>query len=220
VEKLGFRWNDTKILLIGQAHFDHAGGAAEVLRETHALSMVMEQDAEVVRTGGVADFLYASKSVPAYPAARVDRALHDGDTVALGGVVLTAHLTAGHTRGCTTWTMKVHLPGEPAGRMRDVVIVGGYTLWSDFQLVDRPGHPASYPGIAEDFERTFAVYKSLPCDVFLGDHGGHFGLLAKVARMPVEGDEVWVDPQGYRETMEAGKQDFEKYLASQKAMGQ
>ena len=219
VEKLGFRWKDTKILLTGQAHYDHAGGFAEVLRETHAQSMVMEYDAGVVRSGGASDFLHASGSVPTYPAARVDRVLHDGDTVVLGGVVLTAHRTAGHTRGCTTWTMHVHLPGEPSGKLRDVVIVGGYTLWSDFQLVDAPQHPSSYPGIADDFRRTFALYKSLPCDVFLGDHGEHFGMLEKVARMPREGDEVWVDPQGYREAIDAGQKAFEKQLEEQKAKG-
>ncbi|SNT40074.1 metallo-beta-lactamase class B [Granulicella rosea] len=215
VEKLGFRWQDTKILLNSQAHFDHAGGYARVLRETHAQSMAMEYDAGVIRSGGGTDFLLASGSVPRYPAARVDRVLHDGDTVTLGGVTLTAHRTAGHTRGCTTWTMQVHLPGEPADRLRNVVIVGGYTLWSDFKLVDSPGHPASYPGIADDFRRTFALYESLPCDIFLGDHGEHFGLLAKVARMPQEGDAVWIDPEGYRATIAAGKAAFEKALAEQ-----
>jgi metallo-beta-lactamase class B len=149
----------------------------------------------------------------------VDRVLHDGDTVVLGGVVLTAHRTAGHTRGCTTWTMRVHLPGEPSGKLRDVMIVGGYTLWSDFQLVDAPQHPSSYPGIADNFRRTFVLYKSPPCDVFLGDHGEHFGMLEKVARMPREGDEVWVDPQGYREAIDAGQKAFEKQLEEQKAKG-
>lgn len=217
VEALGFRWGDTKVLLTGQAHYDHAGGFAEVIRETHARSMVMEYDAEVIRTGGKTDFLQGA--VPKFPAARVDRVLHDGDTVVLGGVTLTAHRTGGHTRGCTTWTMRAHLPGEPAGTMRDVVIVGGYTLWSDFKLVDALGHPASYPGIAEDFRRTFAVYRSLPCDVFLADHGEHFGMLEKVARMGSEGDAVWVDPQGYRRTIEEGSHAFEKYLAEQKGTG-
>ena len=215
VEQLGFRWGDTKILLNGQAHYDHAGGFAEVLRQTHARSMVMEYDAEVVRTGGYSDFLHASGSVPTYPSARVDRVLHDGDTVTLGGTTLTAHRTGGHTRGCTTWTMRVHVPGEPTETRRDVVIVGGYTLWSDFQLVDSPGKPASYPGIAEDFRRSFAVYKALPCDIFLGDHGEHFGMLQKLQRMARDGDEVWVDPQGYRATIEEGRLSFEKVLARQ-----
>lgn len=215
VEKLGFRWKDTKILLNGQAHFDHAGGSAAIRRQTHARLMVMEYDAGVVESGGMTDFLHASGSVATYPTAHVDRVLHDGDTVTLGGVTLTAHRTGGHTRGCTTWTMRVHVPGEPAGTLRNVVIIGGFTLWHDFQLVASPGHPESYPGIAADFKRTFALYKSLPCDIFLGDHAGHFGLPEKLARMPREGDEVWVDPKGYRETIEEGERDFEKYLAGQ-----
>jgi metallo-beta-lactamase class B len=215
VEKLGFRWQDTRILLTGQAHYDHAGGFAEVLRETHAQSMVMEYDADVIESGGMTDFLHASGSLPTYPPAHVDRVLHDGDTVTLGGVTLTAHRTGGHTRGCTTWTMRVHLPGEPTGTLRNVVIVGGYTFWSDFRMVGTPGHPASYPGIAEDFRHTFALYKALPCDVFLADHGEHFGLSEKLARIPQQGDEVWIDPKGYRDAVEAGERAFEKYLASQ-----
>jgi metallo-beta-lactamase class B len=216
VEELGFKWKDTKILLLSQAHYDHVGGTAEVLRETHAKAMVMDGDADVIESGGLKDFLHDSGSLPTFPAAHVERVLHDGDTVTLGGVTLTAHKTAGHTRGCTTWTMRVHLPGEPAGKLRDVVFVGGYTFWSDFRMVDTPGHPASYPGIAEDFRRSFATYKSLKCDVFLGDHGEHFGMLEKVARMAKEGDKVWVDPEGYRTTIEAGDRAFEKYVAEEK----
>jgi metallo-beta-lactamase class B len=216
VEKLGFRWKDTKILLNGQAHFDHAGGSAQVVRETHAKLMEMEYDAAVIESGGHTDFLFASGSLTEYPPAHVDRVLHDGDTVTLGRVVLTAHRTGGHTRGCTTWTMRAHLPHEAAGTLRNVVIVGGFTTWSDFQLIDAPGHPASYPGIADDFRHTFAVYKSLPVDVFLADHGEHFGLLEKIARMPQEGQEVWVDPKGYRAVIDEGERAFEKRLAEQK----
>src|SRR5579871_5467745 len=113
VEKLGFHWRDIKILLNGQAHADHMGGAAEVVRETHARNMVMDGDVRVVETGARTDFLVPSPNVPGYPPSHVDRVLHDGDTVALGGVILTAHKTAGHTRGCTTWTMLSHLPGDP-----------------------------------------------------------------------------------------------------------
>lgn len=216
VEKLGFRWQDTKILLIGQAHFDHAGGVAEVVRETHAKLMVMEYDAGVVESGGKTDFLYGSGSVASFPPAHVDRVLHDEDTVTLGGVTLTAHRTGGHTRGCTTWTMRTHLAGEPSNKLRDVVIVGGYTLWSDFKLIDDPDHPASYTGIADDFRHTFALYRSLPCDVFLADHGEHFGMLEKISRIPQQGETVWVDPQGYRATIDSGERSFEEYLSKQK----
>lgn len=220
VEALGFRWKDTTILLQSQAHFDHAGGTAQVRRETHARTMVMEYDSGVIESGGKTDFLLATGSVATFPPAHVDRVLHDGDTVTLGRTTLTAHRTGGHTRGCTTWTMKVHMPGEPAGVLRDVVIVGGYTLWSDYQLVDRQGHPASYPGVADDFRKTFALYQSLPCDVFLGDHGEHFGLLEKLARMPQSGDAVWIDPEGYRSTIAAGETAFKALLVEQQALKQ
>ena len=95
VEKLGFRWKDTKILLNSQAHDDHMGGAAEVIRATHAKNLVMDGDVSVVETGARTDFLAPSPNVPGYSAVHVDRVLHDQDTVRLGGVTLTAHKTAG-----------------------------------------------------------------------------------------------------------------------------
>ena len=151
VEKLGFKWSDTKILLNGQGHFDHMAGAAEILRETHARNEVMDGDVSVVESGGHTDFLASTGSLKFYPPAHVDRILHDGSTVTLGNVTLTAHKTAGHTRGCTTWTFRTHMPGDPPTQLRNVVIVGGVSFWSDFHFVSTPGHPESYPGIAHDF---------------------------------------------------------------------
>jgi glyoxylase-like metal-dependent hydrolase (beta-lactamase superfamily II) len=155
VEKLGFQWADVRILLTSQAHFDHMGGAAEVIRETHAQNMVMDGNVGVVETGARKDFLWPSPNVPIYSSVRVNRVLHDGDTADLGGVTLTAHKTAGHTRGCTTWTMRSHIPGDPAGILRNVVIIGGTGFWSEYHFVATPGHPASYRGIAGNFQRTF-----------------------------------------------------------------
>src|SRR3984957_11699260 len=152
VEKLGFRWKDISVLLNSQAHFDHMAGAAEVVRETHAKNMVMDGDVSVVETGARTDFLSPSPNIPAYAPVHVDRVLHDGDTVSLGGVTLTAHKTAGHTRGCTTWTMRSHLPGEPAGTSRNIVIVGGTGFWSEYHLVATPAHRLSYPSIVQDFQ--------------------------------------------------------------------
>jgi len=212
VEKLGFQWADTKILLNSQAHFDHMGGAAQILRETHAKKMVMEGDSDVVESGGRSDFLSATGSVPPYPPAQVDRILHDRDTVELGGVTLTAHKTAGHTRGCTTWTLPVHLRGEPADRLRNVVIVGGVSFWSDFHFVDGPGHPASYPGIAQDFARTFRVLHSLPCDIFLGAHGSYFDLKSKLPRLAEEGPKIFLDATGYGEFVAKNQAEFETAL--------
>lgn len=217
VEKLGFRWTDTKILLNSQAHFDHMAGAAEILRETHARNMVMDGDVSVVETGGRTDFLARTSSVTKYPPAHVDRVLHDGSIVTLGGVTLIAHKTAGHTRGCTTWTLRAHLPGDPASQLRNIVIVGGVGFWSDFHFVASHGHPASYPGIAQDFAHTFATLHALPCDVFLGAHGMYFGMLTKLKRYPGDGPRVFIDPAGYHAFVNEAQATFEHALARQQA---
>jgi metallo-beta-lactamase class B len=202
IEQLGFHLHDVRILLIGHAHFDHDAGSAAILRLTGAKYMVMDADVPVVRSGGAKDFAYPGER---YPIARVDRVLHDGDEVRLGGTVLIAHKTPGHTRGCTTWTLRTNLDGKP----RDVVIVGSWNVNSGFRLVDRPGHPASYPGIAADYQRTFAVLKALPCDIFLGAHGVYFDMLAKLDRMKSgAGASVWIDPEGYKAAVAEREQAF------------
>jgi len=217
VEKLGFRWEDTRILLNSQAHFDHIAGAAEVVRETHAKNMVMDGDASVVETGSRTDFLAPSPNILSYPPAHVDRVLHDGDTVGLGSVILTAHKTAGHTRGCTTWTMRSHIPGEPAGMLRDIVIVGGVGFWGEYHFVASPNHPVSYPGILEDFEHTFAVLRALPCDVFLGAHGAYFDMLTKLQRDHREGPRVFIDHAGYEKFVADAQRTFERAVSEQRA---
>ena len=217
VEQLGFRWTDIKILLNSQAHFDHMGGAAEVIRETRAKNMVMDGDVSVAETGARTDFLSPSPNVPPYTPVHVDRVLHDEDTVSLGGVMLTAHKTAGHTRGCTTWTMRAHLPGEPAGTMRNIVIVGGTGFWSEYHFVAAAGQPVSYPGIVQDFEHTFAVLRALPCDVFIGSHGGFFDMLTKLERYSQDGPRVFVDPAGYKDFVDDAQKTFEETLAKQQA---
>ncbi len=209
VEKLGFHWNDTKVLLNSQAHYDHMAGAAQVIRETHAQNMVMDGDVNVAETGGKADFLSPSPDILRYPPVHVDRVLHDLDTVSLGAVTLTAHKTAGHTRGCTTWTLRAHIPREPAETMRNIVIIGGVSFWSEYHFVATPGHPASYPGIVQDFQHTFSLLRSLPCDVFLGAHGGYFDMLTKLKRYPKDGPRVFIDPQGYQSFVANAQKTFE-----------
>src|SRR5258705_7136780 len=132
VETLGFKFSDVKILLISHAHFDHDAGAARIKELTGAKYMVMDADVPVVESGGKEDFFYGQRKEMRYPAAKVERMLHDGDTVSLGGVVLTAHLTPGHTKGCTTWTMKL----QEGGKSYDVVIVGGPNVNVGYKLVD------------------------------------------------------------------------------------
>ncbi len=210
VEQLGFRFTDVKVLLISHAHFDHAAGSAGVVRLTGAKYMVMDGDVRTVETGGAADPLFGRGGTH-YPRARVDRVLHDGDEVRMGGTVLVAHKTAGHTPGCTTWTMRV----DDGGRVRDVVIVGSWSVLSEMQLVGRAGRPATYPGIAEDFARTFRVLEGLPCDIFLGAHGSYFEMLEKEERAKAGAREVWVDPAGYRAAVAEHRDLFERELRRQ-----
>lgn len=212
VEKLGFHYSDIKILLISHAHFDHCAGSEEILRETGAKYFVMDADVPVVESGGKADFAYGNDKSMRYPPAHVDRILHDGDTVRLGGTVLTAHLTAGHTKGTTTWTLD-----EPQdGRMLHVVIVGSPNVGDSYRLVDNK----AYPQIAADYEHGFAVLRALPCDIFLGAHGSYFGLVRKYARWKAGDKDAFIDPAGYRAYVANRQHAFETALRKQSAARQ
>jgi metallo-beta-lactamase class B len=209
VQKLGFKFSDVKILLISHAHFDHDAGAAAVIRMTGAKYMVMDADVPVVESGGKADFFYGDRPGGLYPAAKVDRVLHDGDRVELGGTVLTAHLTPGHTKGCTTWTMSA----EEGGRKYDVVIVGSPNVNEGYKLVNN----SKYPAIAGDYERMFRVLKSLPCDVFLGAHGSYYGLESKYPKLQQGGPNPFIDPQGYKRYVNERESTFRGELQRQEA---
>ncbi len=212
VETLGFKFSDVKILLISHAHFDHDAGAARIKELTGAKYMVMDADVPVVESGGKEDFFYGQRKEMRYPAAKVERMLHDGDTVSLGGVVLTAHLTPGHTKGCTTWTMKL----QEGGKSYDVVIVGSPNVNEGYKLVDNAG----YPQIASDYERGFQVLKSLHCDVFLGAHGDYYGTQAKYARIKDSGANPFIDPDGYKNYINEREAAFRAELAKQRGVGQ
>lgn len=207
VEALGFHFKDIKILLISHGHWDHAAGSAEIKRLTGAKYMMMDADVPVVESGGKDDFHYGSEAGSHFPAAKVDRVLHDGDEVKLGGVVLVAHKTAGHTKGCTTWTMKV----REDNKTYDVVIVGSPNVNTGYKLVGN----TAYPTIAQDYEQTFRTLKSLPCDVFLGAHGMYFDMDTKFARMKPGEPNPFVDPEGYKSYVAEREQTFEKELAKQ-----
>jgi metallo-beta-lactamase class B len=207
VEKLGFHFRDIKILLISHAHSDHCAGSAQIKKLTGAKYMVMAGDVPVVESGGKKDFNYGKSPDQWYPPVKVDRVLHDGDQVQLGNAVLTAHLTAGHTKGCTTWTMNV----VQGGKVYHVVIVGSPNVNPGYKLVNN----ASYPQIAQDYKRTFLTLKALPCDVFLGAHGSYYGMQAKYARLQQGGANPFIDPSGYKSYVDERDRTFEAELAKQ-----
>lgn len=209
IEKLGFKFSDVKILLISHAHYDHCAGSFQIKELTGAKYMVMDADAGEVENGGKDNFQYGRMPNMLYKPVKVDRVLHDGDEVKLGGVVMVAHLTPGHTKGCTTWTMKV----RDGGKNYDVVIVGSPNVNPGYKLVNN----ALYPQIASDYEKMFRVLKSLPCDVFLGAHGEYYGMEAKYAKLGKSDANPFIDPQGYRAYVDERENSFRAELAKQTA---
>jgi metallo-beta-lactamase class B len=197
IEGLGFKYSDTRIVLISHAHGDHDGGVGIIQSETGARVMVMEGDVAEVQS-----------TAPGRPGAKVDRVLRDGDTVELGGSTLTARLTPGHTRGCTTWTMQV----EEGGKKLNAVIIGSPNVNPGYVLVGNK----SYPAIAQDYERTFKVLNSLPVDLFLGAHGAYFGMKAKFERMKSGGANPFIDPAGYKAYVADREAAFRKEWERQK----
>jgi metallo-beta-lactamase class B len=209
IEKLGFKFSDVKILLISHAHFDHCAGSFLVKELTGAKYMVMQQDAAEIEAGGKGNFAYGETKSALYKPVKVDRVLRDGDEVKLGGVTMVAHLTPGHTKGCTTWTLKV----RDGGKTYDVVIVGSPNVNPGFKLVNN----ALYPQIASDYQKGFDVLKSLPCDVFLGAHGNYYGMEAKYAKLGKSAANPFVDPQGYKAYVAEREKTFQADLAKQTA---
>jgi metallo-beta-lactamase class B len=186
VKELGFKLEDIKVLINSHAHFDHAGGLALLKELTGAKLMMSEADASLMSNGGKGDFQWGEKL--SYTPAAVDRILHDNDKVELGDVTLTARLTPGHTKGCTTWTMKV----KEDGKLLDVVFLGSTTI-PGYKLLGNP----KYPNIADDYAHTFDLLKSLHCDVFLGPHGSFFSMNEKIPKIAKGGKNPFIDPQGY-----------------------
>jgi metallo-beta-lactamase class B len=212
IEKLGFKFKDTKILLISQGHWDHDAASAKIKEMTGAKYMVMDADVPVVESGGKSDFQYGNTPTSLYRATKVDRVLHDGDEVSLGGIVLVAHLTPGHTKGCTTWTMKV----TQGGKTFNVVIVGGTGVNPGYKLL----HNSEYPQIAQDYERAFSTLQSLPCDIFLGAHGAYFGMDEKYPLLKAGAANPFVDPNGYKDFVAQSEKDFRAELAKQRSAAQ
>lgn len=198
IEQLGFAYQDTKILLISHAHGDHDAGIGVMQKDTGAKLMVMEQDVAEVQS-----------KAKGRPGAHVDRVLHDGDVVELGGSKLTAHLTAGHTPGCTTWTMQV----PEGGKTLNAVIVGSPNVNAGYYLVGNK----KYPQIAEDYDRTFRALKKLPCDLFLGAHGAYFGMLGKLDRMKAGAANPFIDAAGYQAYIAEREMAFRTEWDRQKA---
>ncbi len=208
IARLGFSPRDVKILLNSHAHYDHAGGLSQLKAWTGARLLATAGDAPLLAAGGHGDPFFGDRLV--FPPVAADHLLHDGEAVTLGRATLVAHLTPGHTRGCTTWTMQV----AEGGRTYDVVFVGSTSVLPGYRLLDHP----TYPGIAEDYARTFATLAALPCDVFLGSHASFYDGAEKARRLRAGATpNPFIDPQGYRSFVAGAEAAYRKALAAERA---
>ena len=210
IEQLGFKYSDTKILLISHAHLDHAAGSQLIKQQTKAQYWVMDADVAEVESGGKSDFHYGDDPSMFFPATRVVKVLHYGDQVKLGGTVLTAHLTAGHTKGCTSWTMQV----QDHGKSYQAVIVGSLNVNPGYKLINN----LTYPNIAEDYKYAINKLKSLQCDIFLGAHAMYFDLSRKYDALNTAEVNPFIDPQGCEKHLAQKEQEFYAELQKQKDM--
>ena len=204
VEKLGFDTRDIRILLSSHAHYDHAGGLAAIRTKTGATFIASEGDAPQLARGGKDDPQFGDRFP--FPPIAPDKLAREGDRVALGGTILTAHITAGHTRGCTTWTATV----REKGKNYHVVFVGSPSVPDSYKLIGNP----RYPDVVDDYRRQFATLKSLPVDVFLASHGNFYDLAGKMKRLG-EKTNPFIDPDGYKAFVETMERAFEEKVKRQ-----
>ncbi|HTH38107.1 MAG TPA: subclass B3 metallo-beta-lactamase [Pyrinomonadaceae bacterium] len=204
VKKLGFKPEEIKVLLNSHAHYDHAGGLAELRRLTGATLMISEPDVELMANGGKGDPNFGDRFP--FETVRTDKSLRSGERVKLGGSTLTANLTPGHTRGCTTWTTET----MHQGRKLNAIFVcstsaPGYKLFKN----------EKYPNIYADYLQTFAFLEKQRPDIFLGSHGAIYGLEEKIGRMGAGRDDAFIDPDGYKKYVSGSRAAIEETFKRQ-----
>ena len=198
IEQLGFKYTDDKILLGSHAHADHMEGDALVKQLTDATVMAMAEDVPALQ-----------KMTPGDKPHPIDRVLHDGDEVKLGGMTLVAHLTPGHTRGCTTWTFNI----TEGGKTHSVLIIGSVGVNPGMKLVGN----TDAPQIEQEFERSFKWLRAQHPDIPLGSHPGMYSMNEKFAKLGRGGASPYVDPAGYTAELDIVEGVFRSVLAQQKA---
>jgi metallo-beta-lactamase class B len=176
MKELGVQPGDLKLILNSHAHIDHAGPLAQVKRETGA-KLVLSAESAVLLARGDSDDLHFGEGLT-FPPANADRIVMDGEAVELGGVRFTAHFTPGHTPGSTSWTWD----DQRAGKTVRIAYVDSLSA-PGYQLVANP----RYPRIVEDYRRSFATVRALPCDLLLTPHPGGSGWTPEATRTPHPG---------------------------------
>lgn len=216
IAKLGFNIRDVKVLLNTHAHSDHAGGLRHLQEASGAKLWVSEGDADVMASGSngadraLGPLRFVAFLFGGFPAPRINHRFKDGDTIRVGPLALTARVTAGHTRGCTSWSF----PVRDGTRELLAVDICSLTLFPFVSLAE----PEAYPGIRADFERSFSTLRSLPADIFVASHSGMFSMRRKLAERSkaVNPADPFIDRAGYIDFIDRAEKKFRKALADQR----
>ncbi|HJZ75141.1 MAG TPA: subclass B3 metallo-beta-lactamase [Vicinamibacterales bacterium] len=209
VEQLGFKIADTKILTATHGHFDHVAGLAELKRMTGARLLVSEPDKELFESGGKADFRFGDTPGARFEPVTVDGTFKDSDTISLGGTVLTAHHHPGHTKGATSFTLDV----QESGKTYRVIIANMGSINPGVTVSGMP----KYPGIADDYARTFKAQKDMQIDVWLASHAAQFKMHEKYKPGDPFKADRFVDPQGFKAAVEQLEKTYKDQLAKERA---
>lgn len=209
IRKLGFKPEEIKILLVGHAHIDHAGGHAYLKKISGAKNCVIREEKDLFESGGKLDFHYGKNTEFEFDPVKADTVFNDGDTIKLGDVSIKVLLTNGHTRGSTTFVMDI----VEDGKKYNVIFPNGTSVNPGYRLIKDP----SYPGIKDDLARTLGILADMKPDIWLMAHTEAFHYETKLARYAKEGVSVWVDPEGYKKWLVTARERFQ--AAVDKEMG-
>ena len=207
IRTLGFDPAKVKVLVNTHEHFDHAAGLAEIKKAAPGLKFYASAaDGAIIAAGGKGDpFLTGPRFE--YEPLKPDVTIKDGDKVSLGGVTLTAHITGGHTKGCTTWTFPVTI----AGKVRQALDLCSASVLPGYKL----GKTETYPGQTDDYRKSFAFWRSQPCEVFIASHGGFYGMKAKKAALESGKADAFVDPAGCKAFVDRAEAAFQAEFKKQ-----
>jgi len=212
VEQLGFKLSDTKILTATHGHWDHVAGLAQLKKMTGARLIVSEPDKELFESGGRADFRFGDDPGSRFDPVKVDATFKDNDTISLGGTVLTAHHHPGHTKGATSFTLDV----PENGKTYRVVIANMGSINPGVTVSGMP----KYPGIGDDYARTFKAQKDMPIDIWLASHASQFKLHEKYKPGDPYNPDRFVDPKGFKAAVEGLEKTYREQLAKERTKKQ
>jgi metallo-beta-lactamase class B len=209
IEKLGFKVSDIKYLLNTHAHLDHAGGLAEMKKASGAQVVAGEADKPLLEGGYYPG--QREETLLGFPPVKVDRTVREGDTVTVGEITLTAHETPGHSPGCTSWTLQV----KDGDATRSVLIFCSATVALN-RLVTNP----TYPGIIDDYRKTFLRAKEMTADVLLAPHPEMYNMAEKRAKIADGAANPFVNPGEFKAYATTLERAFEESVAKQTAAAQ